>query len=87
MKESTTYQAILKEGQQVGLQEGLAEGAVKEASRLLLRLGSKRLGRPSARTQAALTKIADLDRLEALVERVGMVESWHDLLAEAAAKA
>ena len=87
MKESSTYQAILKEGQQVGLQAGLAEGAVKEASRLLLRLGSKRLGRPSARTQAALTKIADLDRLEALVERVGMVESWHDLLAEAAAKA
>jgi hypothetical protein len=33
MKESTTYQAIV--------QEGLAEGAVQEARKLLLRLGSK----------------------------------------------
>jgi hypothetical protein len=78
MKESTTYQAILQEG----LREGLVEGAVKEARKLLLRLGSKRLGRPSARTQASLAKIADLGQLEALVERVGVVESWHALLAE-----
>src|SRR4029077_10394431 len=53
MKESTTYQAILQEG----LQEGLAEGAIKEARKLLLRLGSKQLGRPSARTEAALARI------------------------------
>lgn len=79
MKESTTYQAILKEG----LQEGLAEGAVKEARKLLLRMGSKHLGRPSARTQTALAKIADLGRLEALIERLGTVQSWHALLAEA----
>ena len=64
MKESTTYQAILREGlqqgRQKGRQEGLAEGAVTEARKLLLRLGSKKLGRPSARTQAVLAKIADL---------------------------
>ncbi len=81
MKESTTYQAILQEG----LQEGLVEGAVKEARKLLLRLGGKKLGRPSARTQAALAKIANLDRLEALIERLEMVQSWHALLAEAPA--
>jgi hypothetical protein len=78
MKESTTYQAIL--------QEGLVEGAVQEARKLLLRLGSKKLGRPSTRTQAALAKIADLGRLEALVERLETVESWRALLAEAAAE-
>ena len=77
MKESTTNQAIL--------QEGLVEGAVKEARKLLLRLGSKQLGRPSARTRVALAKIADLNRLEALIERLGTVESWHTLLAETAA--
>jgi predicted transposase YdaD len=77
MKESTTYQAIL--------QEGLAEGAVKEARKLLLRLGTKQLGRPSARTQGALEKIADLSRLEALIDRLRTVKSWHALLAEASA--
>lgn len=89
MKESTTYQAILQEGlqegRQKGRQEGLAEGAVTEARKLLLQLGSKKLGRPSARTQAALAKIADLGRLEALIGRLELVENWHALLAEAPA--
>ncbi len=78
MKESTTYQAILREG----LQEGRAEGAVREARKILLLLGSKHLGQPGARTQTALAKIADLARLEALIDRIGMVETWHALLAE-----
>jgi predicted transposase YdaD len=77
MKESTTYQAIV--------QEGLAEGAVQEARKLLLRLGSKQFGSPSARMQAALTKITDLGRLETLIERLGTVESWHALMAQAKA--
>jgi hypothetical protein len=75
MKESTTYQAIL--------QEGLAEGAVHEARKLLLSMGSKKLGRPSARAEAALGKVTDLGRLESLIERLGTVESWHALLTEA----
>jgi hypothetical protein len=77
MKDSTTWQEIV--------QEGRMEGAVDEARKLLLRLGSKQLGRPSARAQAALAKIADLDRLEALIERLGTVESWQALLADAPA--
>jgi hypothetical protein len=35
--------------------------------------------------QAALTKIADLGRLETLIERLGTVESWHALTAQAKA--
>ncbi len=77
MKESSTYQATV--------QEGRVEGAITEARKLLVRLGSKQLGRLSSRTQAALNKIADLGRLEALIERLGTVESWHALLAEAPA--
>jgi hypothetical protein len=78
MKESTTYQAILQEGRQ----EGQVEGAVKEARKLLVRLGSKKLGRPSPRVQAALAKITDLGPLETLIERLEKIESWHALLAE-----
>ncbi len=85
MKESSTYQAIVQEGRQEGRQEGLAQGAIKEARKLLVRLGSKPLGRPSARTQAALEKIPGLGRLEALIERIGTVASWQALLAEAKA--
>jgi predicted transposase YdaD len=85
MKESATYQAIVQEGRQEGLQKGLATGAVQEARKLLIRLGSKQLGRPSARTRAALDKIADLERLEALIDRLDSAESWHALLAEAPA--
>ena len=81
MKESSTYQATVEEGRQ----EGLVQGAITEARKLLVRLGSKQLGRPRARTQAALDRIADLGRLETLIERLGTVESWLALLAEAPA--
>jgi len=74
MKESSTYQAIVQ------------EGAIKEARKLLLRLGSKQFGRRSARTQAALEKVSDLGQLETLIERIRTVESWDALLAEAKAE-
>ena len=70
MKESSTYQAIVEEGR------------IEEARKLLLRLGSKQLGRPTVRTRTALAKITDLDRLEALIERLRSASSWHALLAE-----
>jgi predicted transposase YdaD len=85
MKESTTYQAILQEGLQEGLREGLqegrAEGAIKEARKLLLRIGAEELGRPSARIEAAIAKISDLEKLEKLFGRLRKVESWQALLA------
>jgi hypothetical protein len=75
MKDSTTYQAIV--------QEGIREGAVEQTRKLLVRLGSKQLGRPSARARAALADITELDRLEALIDRLGEVQSWRALLADA----
>jgi len=53
-----------------------------EARKLLLRLADKRLGQPSARMQAALARIDDLSRLEAMIERLEKVQSWNALLAE-----
>jgi predicted transposase YdaD len=69
MKDSTFYQGIVEEGQ------------VKEARRILLRLGLKNFGGPpTPEQQTALDAITELTRLEDLVERVGQVGNWADLL-------
>ena len=82
MKESSTYQEIVEEGRREGLKEGEQKGQIVEARKLLVRWGTDKFGRPSGRTHAALTKITDLDRLEALLERLETVDTWRDLLAE-----
>lgn len=78
MRESTTYQAILREGRQEGRQEGRVAGE----QRMLLRQGTKRFGQPDARTRAAIEAIQDIDRLEAMGERVlePDLRDWDDLL-------
>ena len=43
--------------------------------------GRKRFGEPDAPTAAALQAITDLDRLEALSDRLLDVASWQELLA------
>jgi hypothetical protein len=68
MHESDTYQAILDEGEVRGLH------------RMLLRQGRKRFGDPDPATQAALTAITDLDRLQRMAERLLDVAAWQDLL-------
>jgi predicted transposase YdaD len=70
MQESTTYQAILREGR------------VKGEQQLLVRLGTKRFGKPDAATLAAVEAIRDVERLEALGERIvdPDVRDWAELL-------
>jgi predicted transposase YdaD len=80
MKESSTYQAILEEGRVEGRLEGRAEGAIAEARRVLRRLGDRRFGVPDPRTDAAISAIADLTRLEELLDHVLTASSWEDLL-------
>src|SRR6185295_30169 len=58
MRESSTYQAILEEGRE--------EGRVEGARRLLLRLGTRKLGPPDLSAEASLARIDDLDVLERL---------------------
>ncbi len=74
MKESVTYQKILREGR--------AEGRAEEAKRILKRQGSKRFGQPDALIEAAIDAIADLERLEQLSDRVLEVTGWEELLAQ-----
>jgi predicted transposase YdaD len=82
MKESTTYQRILREGRQEGRKEGETAGRVNEAQRILRLQGTKRFGEPSLATAAALEGIADVGRLEALGERIldPDLHNWDDLL-------
>jgi len=86
MQESTTYQAILREGRHEGLiegrNEGLIEGRINEAQRLVLRQGTKRFGEPDAATVAALQAIRDVERLETVGERIldPDVRDWNSLL-------
>lgn len=70
MQESDTYQAILDEG---------AEKAFRQT---LLRLGKIRFGPPGEAVTAKVQTITDLDRLEALLDRVLTASNWQELLEE-----
>ncbi len=72
MKESVTYQAILREGK--------AEGQATEARRILLLQGRSRFGEPTPETVAALNCLADVEKLEQLSMRLLQVNSWQELL-------
>jgi predicted transposase YdaD len=78
MQESTTYQAILSEGRK----EGLVEGRITGERRVLIRLGTKKFGPPETAILAAIEAIGDVDRLEALSERIldSEVQDWNNLL-------
>jgi predicted transposase YdaD len=69
MRESSTYQAILEEGQAEGIQKAL------------LLQGRKRFGAPDAATQEAVRGITDVGRLERMSERMLDALTWQELLA------
>ena len=73
MRESTTYQGILDEGRE--------EGALREARKILLRLGRRKFGPPEPAVEATVQAIADLDRLERMSDQMFDVTTWNDLLA------
>ncbi len=78
MQESTTYQAILKEG----LDKGVSEGRVSEAQRLLLMLGETRFGEADEAIRRSVEAILDLERLERVTRRIldSKVQDWNGLL-------
>jgi hypothetical protein len=77
MRESSTYQAILEEGR--------AEGELREARRLLRLLGEDAFGPPDAQTAALIDQFADLGRLEEMVKRLWTAGSWEELLRQSPA--
>jgi predicted transposase YdaD len=73
MEESSTYQAIIRKGE--------ASGAIKEAQRMILRLGEAQFGLvPNKKALAALMAVQDVEALERLGERLLTVETWEELL-------
>ena len=76
MHESTTYQKILREGQDAG--------RIAEAQRLLLIQGEIRFGVPDDTTRSAIEEIQDLERLERMSKRIlnADVHDWQGLLDE-----
>lgn len=88
MRESSTYQAIIKEGLRKGLrkgrQEGREEGRRAEVRRVLLRQGTLRFGAPDDAVVAAIEAIDDVDRLETLTDRLvdPATGGWNDLLSD-----
>ena len=84
MKESTTYQAILKEGRDEGIDIGRDEGR-KEGRQvileMLLRLGNNRFGEPTVEAQERMKNFS-LEQLRNLSERLTMVETWSEFLSD-----
>ena len=76
MKESSTYQAIIEEG----VEKGIQAGRLTEARRLVLRAATRRLGEPSESAQASLEAIGGVEALEVLHDRIFEVETWDELL-------
>lgn len=66
-----------REGEAIGKAEGKAEGAAL----VLLPLGRRRFGEPSAATLARLETQVAAGRVAQLAERLLEVETWDDLLA------
>jgi hypothetical protein len=80
MQESSTYQAILAEGEARGIALGEARGEARGKRESILQLGSRRFGAPDAVTRSLLEGIDSLERLDGLVVRAIEAESWNDLL-------
>ncbi len=79
LRESSFYEMILREGEK----KGEKKGQLREARKLLIRLGRIHFGRLDQATRKVIEAIDDLERLEHLFERIHAVSSWADLLAEA----
>ncbi len=77
MKESVTYQAIVEEG----VEKGIEKGRLEEARQMLLDLGTERLGEPSEDVERAIGRLTDLERLRQLGRRLLHVATWQELLA------
>ena len=78
MRESSTYQAILREGRA----EGKAEGKAEEARRMLLLFGREHLGPPAPEFEAKVEAMIVVGQIEELTKRSRVVSTWEELFDE-----
>jgi predicted transposase YdaD len=81
IEESSVYQAIHAKGKAEGAAKGAAKGRAQQARDALLLLGRKKFGPPHERVLTRISSLADLDRLNQMLERILDVASWDELLA------
>lgn len=72
----------LAEGLTQGVTQGVEKGRVTARREDILKIGAKRFGKPPRKVREAITELSDLDRLDALLDRVLDVPSWSELLAD-----
>jgi len=75
MKESSTYQAILEEGE--------SQGVLIGERKALLLVGTRRFGPPEAQIQAAIERIDSITKLEQMTDQLLDATDWDELLASA----
>ena len=80
IEESSVYQDIFAKGEAKGLVEGRDEGRIEEARQAVLTVGRKKLGLPDEKARTRIAAIDDVDRLNALLERILDVATWDELL-------
>jgi hypothetical protein len=76
MEESATYQAIVGQG----LERGLEQGRTVEAREVVLLQGEVKFGPPDEATRAAINTITDLGQLHDLLVRLVGAASWQELV-------
>ena len=72
MEDSTTYQLIIRRGEERGVSKGMCQ--------LLLNVGRRKFGEPDAATKSALETITDQGRLDELGGRLLVATTWQELL-------
>ena len=95
MEESTTYQAILAKGKNIGrlqgkaegksegLAEGLAEGRLEMLIASIRRIGRHRFkSEPPLPIESMLKAMTDIPELELLEDRVLDANGWDELLSD-----
>lgn len=79
MKESTTYQAILREGREAGLKTGREEGRIDAARGALLDVLRARFGTVPPAVQQRIEAVTDPAKLQAAVPEAVTVADPYDL--------
>ena len=81
LRQTRFYQEIQAEEREIGLREGLEKGRQREAASVLTRLARHRFGELPVEIERTLAS-ADLERLEAWLDRVVDAPSLTDLFEE-----
>ncbi len=81
MEESTTYQRIIRRGEDRGRLEGKLEGKLELAHEVLLRQLTRRFSPLSDGVANSLRQIQELGRLERMLDAVLTVATTEEILA------